>query len=129
MAKYAPDSMIDASLDYVAGSDYLCVCSGSPTTFAAAYVDNMLAKVGVDAGDFTKGDDTSGRKLTVGAQTAFPITGNGTAEACGLGPIATMCLVCQALGAGTTEEISYATSGEVTKDTRSVEGYAAIAVI
>lgn len=84
MGKYAPDGMIDASLDYVAGSDYLCVCSGSPTTFAAAYVDNLLAKVGVEAGDFTKGDDTSGRKLTVGAQTAFPITGNGTAEACAL---------------------------------------------
>ena len=67
--------------------------------------------------------------LKLDLQELYTRIGNGTAEACGLGPIATMCLVCQALGAGTTEEISYATSGEVTKDTRSVVGYAAIAVI
>ena len=53
----------------------------------------------------------------------------GEAEACGYGPIATMCMVCKSLGAGKVEEIGYATSGDVTGDLSSVVGYAALAVI
>lgn len=48
--------------------------------------------------------------------------------ACGFGPIATMCLVCQGLGATKSQLIRYATSGDVTGDT-TVVGYAAIAVM
>ena len=84
MGKYAPDATLDTILDYVALSDYICVCSGSPTTFAAAYTDNMLARTGVDAGDFTKADDTSGRKVTIGAQADIAITNSGTALAIAL---------------------------------------------
>jgi AmmeMemoRadiSam system protein B len=49
--------------------------------------------------------------------------------ACGYGPIGAMVMACQKLGAGTAHLIRYATSGDVTGDTREVVGYAGIAVI
>ena len=79
MAKAAPDAMIDASLDYAAGSTKLVVCSAQPTTYAEANATYALADVVIDSGDFTKADDTSGRKVTIGAQSAVPIDTTGTA--------------------------------------------------
>jgi hypothetical protein len=81
MAKYAPDAMIDASLDYVAGSNYCCVSSGSPITYADAFTNNILAGIVMTSGCFAKADDTSGRKLTMSALTSASITANGTAAA------------------------------------------------
>jgi len=49
--------------------------------------------------------------------------------ACGYGPIAAMTMTCERLGATTAHLIRYATSGDVTGDTREVVGYAGIAVI
>lgn len=49
-------------------------------------------------------------------------------SACGVGPIAAMCLVCRELGAKSGELIRYATSGDVTGDP-TVVGYAAITVM
>jgi MEMO1 family protein len=49
--------------------------------------------------------------------------------ACGYGPIAAMVTACSKLGAGTAKLIRYATSGDVTGDSREVVGYAGIAVI
>jgi AmmeMemoRadiSam system protein B len=49
-------------------------------------------------------------------------------SACGVGPIATMCLVCRELGATSGNLIRYATSGDVTGDP-TVVGYAAITVM
>jgi len=49
-------------------------------------------------------------------------------SACGVGPIATMCLVCRELGATKGDLIRYATSGDVTGDP-TVVGYAAITVM
>lgn len=51
------------------------------------------------------------------------------ATVCGYGPIATMCLVCHALGAERAELLQYTTSGDVTEDFNQVVGYAAIAVV
>jgi AmmeMemoRadiSam system protein B len=51
------------------------------------------------------------------------------ATACGYGPIATMCVTCQSLGAQKAELLRYATSGDVTQDYNQVVGYAAIAVM
>jgi hypothetical protein len=79
MGKLAPDAFLDAALNYAGEADYLCVCSDTPTTYTDAYTTYMLAKVAVDSGDFTKADDTSGRKVTVGAQTGVSITNSGTA--------------------------------------------------
>jgi MEMO1 family protein len=49
--------------------------------------------------------------------------------ACGYGPISAMIMACEKLGARTANLIKYATSGDVTGDTREVVGYAGIAVI
>ena len=49
--------------------------------------------------------------------------------ACGYGPITAMVTACSRLGAKSAQLIRYATSGDVTGDTREVVGYAAITVI
>lgn len=49
--------------------------------------------------------------------------------ACGYGPITAMVAACTKLGANTAKLIRYATSGDVTGDTKEVVGYASIAVI
>ena len=49
--------------------------------------------------------------------------------ACGYGPITAMVTACKGLGAKAAKLIRYATSGDVTGDTREVVGYAAITVI
>jgi len=48
---------------------------------------------------------------------------------CGYGPIATMLLAAKKLNAKSCEIIKYATSGDITGDTSSVVGYAAVKVI
>jgi len=50
MAKQAPDATIDGELDYIAGSDTMCVCSAEPTTEAEAYTTYMLARVAMAGG-------------------------------------------------------------------------------
>lgn len=79
MAKAAPDAMIDASLNYVAGSTLLVVCSSQPTSYAEATTTYALTSVVVDGADFTVADDTSGRKVTVSAQSDIVIGTSGTA--------------------------------------------------
>jgi len=49
--------------------------------------------------------------------------------ACGYGPIAAMVSACARLGAKAAKLVRYATSGDVTGDSREVVGYASIAVI
>jgi hypothetical protein len=84
MAKFLPDNTIDTELDYIALSDYLVACSGSPVTFSAVWGANMLAKTALVGGDFTKAADVSGRKITVGAKTGVTITNTGFCEAVAL---------------------------------------------
>lgn len=82
MGKVAPDGMIDAALNWVAGSaNYYTVCSGSPATFADAFTNNILAGIGITSGCFALADDTSGRKLTITAKTSASITSSGSALA------------------------------------------------
>jgi len=83
MGKLAPDEMIDASLDYVAGSDMFVVCSGSPSDYSET-IANLLAAATVTSGCFIKADDTSGRKITMSAKTGIDITAGGFAEAVAL---------------------------------------------
>lgn len=90
MAKAAPDAMIDPSLDYVAASDRLFVCSAQPATYAEASSTHALADVtltpGDGNGDFTVGDGVvSGRKVAVTAQAAVPVGTGGTATHLALG--------------------------------------------
>lgn len=80
MAKSAPDAMLDASLDYAAAATIQHLCSAQPANFAGIAAVS-LASVAMAPGDFTKADgDTSGRKLTVAAKAAVPITTSGTAN-------------------------------------------------
>lgn len=80
MAKAAPDAMIDASLDYAGAATKLVVCSAQPTTYTEANATYALADVVIDSGDFTKANgDTSGRKITIGAQNGVLIDTSGTA--------------------------------------------------
>jgi hypothetical protein len=91
MGKLAPNAMIDASLSYVAGSDWMCVCSGSPATFADAYTNLMLARTPMSSGSFAIADDATGalgRKLTMTASAGVPITNGGTALAVALVEVA-----------------------------------------
>ena len=83
MGKVAPDATIDASLDYISGSDYMTVCAGSPTSFTDCYT-NALAKVAISSGSFTKADDTSGRKVDIDAASGVPIDTSGSALAVAL---------------------------------------------
>jgi len=65
MARYANDLMMDAALDYLADTDFLCVTEGQPTTYAEALTTFNLATIGITSGSFTKADGASGRKSTI----------------------------------------------------------------
>lgn len=80
MAKFVSDAVLDTALDKVATGTILTVCNAQPTTRTEAVTTFKLADVVTDSGDFTKANgDTSGRKVTVGAQTDVPIDTTGTA--------------------------------------------------
>ena len=79
MGKIAPDAMIDAALDYVAASDLMIACSAEPTSYDNAVNVVDLADVAMVGGDFTKNNDTSGRKVTMGVKSSVSIDHNGTA--------------------------------------------------
>ena len=53
MAKWANDLMMDASLDYVAGSVRMVACSAQPANYAGIAAV-ALADVTLAGGDFTK---------------------------------------------------------------------------
>lgn len=80
MGKATPDAVLDAMADYIISkADKLYVCSAEPANYAGIAAV-ALADVVIDSGDFTKANgDVSGRKVTIGAQSAVPIDSNGTA--------------------------------------------------
>lgn len=80
MAKFLSDTALDSLLDYIATATEITVCSDVPDTYLKAHTTYMLATQTVDSGDFTKADDTSGRKVTVGAQNGVTVTNAGTAK-------------------------------------------------
>lgn len=79
MAKICPDGTLDGTLDNIALSTVMVACSAQPTTYAEATSTYALADVTMAGGDFTKADDTSGRKVTMAAKSAVPIDTTGTA--------------------------------------------------
>lgn len=86
MAKFVPDSTLDAMLDVIANAvDRIDICSTQPTTYAEATSTYSLGNVTVTAGDgggdWTIGNgDTSGRKLTLAQQTGVSIGTSGSAQ-------------------------------------------------
>ena len=77
MAKTFHNDVLDAALNKIATCDNLTFCSSMPANYAGISAV-ALASVAVDSGDFTIADDTSGRKVTVGAQTGLTPSANGT---------------------------------------------------
>jgi hypothetical protein len=80
MAKATPDAILDAMADaIIAAATTETVCSAEPANYAGIAAV-ALADVAIDSGDFTKANgDTSGRKVTIGSQSAVPIDSSGTA--------------------------------------------------
>lgn len=79
MAKAIPDAILDKTLDEIATATKQVLCSAQPTTYTEANATYALADIVVDGTDFTKANgDTSGRKVTVAAQTGVLIDTSGT---------------------------------------------------
>lgn len=80
MAKSAPDIVMDGALDVIASATKQVACSAQPTTYTEANATYALADIVIDGTDFTKANgDTSGRKVTVAAQSGVLIDTSGTA--------------------------------------------------
>ena len=74
------DAVIDGGLDYIsANATRVHVCSAEPANYAGIAAV-LLAEYTVTSGNFTKANDTSGRKITLGALSGNLATaaGNGT---------------------------------------------------
>lgn len=84
MAIFTPDATLNSMLAVVAAGTRVDVCSAQPTTYAEASatysLGNYTLTAGDGGGDWTIGaGDTSGRKLTLGAQSGNNATADGTA--------------------------------------------------
>jgi len=80
-AKWANDDVMDAGLNEVATSVMLRVCSGAnnPADRAGA-ITATLASIALDSGDFALANgDSTGRKVTIAAQSNISITASGDA--------------------------------------------------
>ena len=76
MAKFASDTFLDKSLDYISGSvERMLACSSSPATYVQAASTYYLAGVSMSPSDFTKSNgDTNGRKIRSASKSASVIT-------------------------------------------------------
>lgn len=82
MAKQTPDAVLDLPLIGIALSDEMHICSGEPANYAgiaAVLLATVALTPGDGNGDFVIANHTSGRKLTVGAQSAIDILTSGNA--------------------------------------------------
>lgn len=80
MAKWQNDAFLDAAFAYISTNyDELYLCSAQPATYAEASSTYKLAGITGTNGDVTgpANGDTSGRKLTIDAQTGISVTGSG----------------------------------------------------
>lgn len=88
MAKFQDDQMLNVALSAIADNvTLITVCSGQPTTYAAATsaVSGAngfeVARTVVSGADFTIADgDSSGRKVTIGQQTSLTVSATGGAN-------------------------------------------------
>ena len=75
MAKGASDVVLDAALNTIAACTRVDIVSD---TVAPTGLTNSLAYVSVDSGDFSIADGTTGRTLTLAAQSGIATTASGT---------------------------------------------------
>jgi len=83
MAKFTDDSVLDAALAEIATATRMVVTSAQPANFAgiaAVALADVVLTAGLGGGDFTAADgDTSGRKVTVAAQSGVNVDASGDA--------------------------------------------------
>lgn len=82
MSPWAPDAMLEVSLNYVRSNcDRLVLCSALPTTYTEAMTTYALAIATMTVDDdYTLSDGTvSGRKITTAAKENVSVTTTGTA--------------------------------------------------
>jgi hypothetical protein len=79
MAKFTDDSVLDAACAKVATADRMVVTSAQPANFAgiaAVALADVVLTAGDGNGDYVIANgDTSGRKVTVGAQSGVNVDG------------------------------------------------------
>jgi hypothetical protein len=82
MGKLVIDASMDAALNYISSNaNQVHACATQPTTRTEAVTTNNLASGSITSGDFTLANgDTSGRKQTLGAQSALSITSTGSGD-------------------------------------------------
>jgi hypothetical protein len=79
MAKKFDDTVLDGALNIIKnGATMLIFCSAEPANYAGIAAVALAFKGSLTAADFTAADHTSGRKLTVAAQTGMTPSANGT---------------------------------------------------
>ena len=81
MAKTLHNDVFDVALDKIATSTHLTFCSAQPANYAgiaAVTLVSVTLTAGDGNGDYVIADDTSGRKLTVGVQSAMTPSADGT---------------------------------------------------
>lgn len=80
MGKSLHNDVFDGSLNIIRNnSTRVTLCSAEPLTYAEANATYALADVTVDSTDYTIADgDTSGRKITCGAQNSVPVDVSGS---------------------------------------------------
>ncbi len=78
--EFVADAVLDAALDEIINNAVrLAVCSSAPAAYANIAAAT-LASFTIDSSDFTKANgDTSGRKVTVSAQSGATASGTGNA--------------------------------------------------
>lgn len=72
------DAVMDGTLDQIATATIGFLCAAQETTYSGANTNKLASQV-YSSGDFTKADDTSGRKVTRAAKTGASVVANGTA--------------------------------------------------
>lgn len=81
MAKEFHNDVLDAALNKIATCVKLSFCSSQPANYAgiaAVKLVDVILTAGNGNGDYVIADDTSGRKVTVLAQTGMTPSANGT---------------------------------------------------
>lgn len=83
MAKFTHDDVLDAALAKIATATRMVITSGQPANFAgiaAVALADVTLTAGNGNGDYVIANgDTSGRKVTVGAQSGVTVDSTGTA--------------------------------------------------
>ncbi|MFZ5448611.1 MAG: hypothetical protein ACOZFS_08265 [Thermodesulfobacteriota bacterium] len=80
MSKSVHNDVLDGALNIIKNNcNLMTVCSAEPTTRTEAVTTYALADVAMASGDFTVADDTSGRKVTVGAKSGVTVDATNTA--------------------------------------------------